>query len=261
MQKRHTYNRSIKPALRKPGKQSKDTTALEHKQSKAEKEIEKEKTDYKLHIASETFGNLAELLGKHTAMGKAAAIAQTTIATYQSATKAYDAMAGIPLVGPALGAVAAAAAIASGLKTVQQIKSTKTDKKYESGGYLQGRSHREGGIPFTIAGESGFEAEDGEFIVNKRATAAFRPILEHMNKRYNIGYSAAAYLFAQGGYLNRAKSTPQQPLRIDYDSLARKIGEYTAQANLESLPNPVVSVQAINNAKGRKIEVENRIKS
>jgi hypothetical protein len=70
---------------------------------------------------SQTFGNLAQLAGKQTALGKAFAIVQTTIDTYSSAIKAYKAMADIPVVGPALGIVAAAAAIAQGVEAVKNI--------------------------------------------------------------------------------------------------------------------------------------------
>lgn len=55
------------------------------------------------------------------AVGKAAAIANTTIATYEGATKAYASLAGIPFVGPALAAAAAGAIIAAGLANVAKI--------------------------------------------------------------------------------------------------------------------------------------------
>jgi len=55
------------------------------------------------------------------AVGKAAAITQTTIDTYVGATAAYKALAGIPVVGPYLGAAAAAAAITAGLADVARI--------------------------------------------------------------------------------------------------------------------------------------------
>lgn len=54
-------------------------------------------------------------------IGKAAAIANTTIATYEGATKAYASLAGIPFVGPALAAAAAGAIIAAGLANVAKI--------------------------------------------------------------------------------------------------------------------------------------------
>lgn len=68
-----------------------------------------------------TLGNLSNLVGKQTVVGKAFAIAQTTMDTYSSAIKAYNSMADIPVVGPVLGAVAAAAAIANGLEAVKNI--------------------------------------------------------------------------------------------------------------------------------------------
>lgn len=55
------------------------------------------------------------------AVGKAAAIASTTISTYEGATKAAAALAGIPFVGPALAVAAAAAFVVAGLANVARI--------------------------------------------------------------------------------------------------------------------------------------------
>tara|TARA_R100001510_G_C7653568_1_gene211844 strand:+ start:1183 stop:2862 length:1680 start_codon:yes stop_codon:yes gene_type:complete len=79
----------------------------------------------KVDIANSTLGNMATILGEESAAGKAAAIGQATISTFQSATDSYKSMAGIPIVGPALGAIAAAAAIKSGMAQVKAITSTK----------------------------------------------------------------------------------------------------------------------------------------
>lgn len=56
-------------------------------------------------------------------IGKAAAIGQTVMSTFEGAQKAYASLAGIPVVGPALGAAAAAAAVAGGVARVQSIRS------------------------------------------------------------------------------------------------------------------------------------------
>lgn len=55
---------------------------------------------------------------------KAADIANAITSTYESANGAYSALAGIPIVGPALGAAAAAAAVASGIVNVKNIAET-----------------------------------------------------------------------------------------------------------------------------------------
>lgn len=78
----------------------------------------------KSQIAATGFQNLATILGEETAAGKAASIAATTISTFQSAQDSYKSLAGIPIVGPALGIAAAGAAIAAGIATVKKITAT-----------------------------------------------------------------------------------------------------------------------------------------
>lgn len=81
--------------------------------------------DQKTKIVSDGLNNLASILGEETAAGKAAAIASATINTFQSAQASYKSLAGIPVVGPALGVAASGAAIVSGFKQVQAIRATK----------------------------------------------------------------------------------------------------------------------------------------
>lgn len=79
----------------------------------------------------ETISNIAQLFAgksekeqkKAFEIQKAVGIAQATIDTYKSATAAYSSLAGIPVVGPALGIAAAAAAVTAGLLNVKQIAS------------------------------------------------------------------------------------------------------------------------------------------
>ena len=78
----------------------------------------------KAQIMAQGLNNLATVLGKESAAGKAAAISGALISTYQSATDSYKSLAGIPVVGPALGAAAAAAAVVSGMANVKQIIGT-----------------------------------------------------------------------------------------------------------------------------------------
>ncbi|MAM87569.1 MAG: hypothetical protein CME36_09725 [unclassified Hahellaceae] len=80
----------------------------------------------KLQAVASIFGDLSTLMNTESKkafnIGKAAAISETVISTYLSAQKAYSAMAGIPVVGPALGAAAAAAAIVAGGVRLSNIK-------------------------------------------------------------------------------------------------------------------------------------------
>ena len=82
----------------------------------------------KMRVMSDVLGSMSVLMQsenrKMFEIGKAAAIANTTITTIESAQKAFNSLAGIPIVGPALGGAAAAAAIAGGIARVSQIQST-----------------------------------------------------------------------------------------------------------------------------------------
>jgi hypothetical protein len=79
-------------------------------------------------LLSTFFSNIATLQNsenrKAFEIGKAAAIAEAGVNTFLAATKAYQSLAGIPIVGPGLGAAAAAAAIAAGVANINKIKQT-----------------------------------------------------------------------------------------------------------------------------------------
>lgn len=87
--------------------------------------LDKFLADERTQNAMKSLNDISQLQNAKTkelaAVGKAAAIATATVDTYKAANAAYSAMAGIPIVGPALGAAAAAAAIATGLMNVGKI--------------------------------------------------------------------------------------------------------------------------------------------
>jgi tape measure domain-containing protein len=64
---------------------------------------------------------------------KAFSIAKAVMNTYEMATGAYTALASIPIVGPALGAAAAVAAVAYGLNQVQTIRAQQYTAAYHGG--------------------------------------------------------------------------------------------------------------------------------
>ncbi len=108
---------------------------------KAEVEIDKNTAKAKqenLAKVGNALSSFSEIAGKETAAGKALAIASTLIQTYQSAQSSYASLAGIPIVGPALGAAAAGAAVFAGMKQIQNIKKTKVPKGGGGGGASAG---------------------------------------------------------------------------------------------------------------------------
>ena len=121
---------------------------------------------------------------------------QAIISTLQSAISAYSSLAVIPIVGPVLGAAAAAAALIFGYKQVdliagQTYQSSTTGgsgassakppmpnygKNYGDGGMIEGPRHSspQGGVPVM--------AEGGEAVMSRGAVTMFRPLLSMMNQ-------------------------------------------------------------------------------
>jgi hypothetical protein len=95
------------------------------------KKIEKAKQDAKRQTVGMIGGlmsTMSQLLGEDTAAGKAAAIANTTISTWQTAQEAYAAAfnpGGVH--SPALGALMMAQAIATGFMNIKNIMGVSTD--------------------------------------------------------------------------------------------------------------------------------------
>jgi hypothetical protein len=112
-------------------KAANDDIAFADNVFKLKEASEKQSAREQLNTLGGVTSDLATILGEQSALYKTAAISETLINTYSSATKAFNAMAGIPIIGPALGGAAAGIAVAAGLKNVRAITSVR-----EQGGSL-----------------------------------------------------------------------------------------------------------------------------
>jgi len=91
-------------------------------------ELDRKEKEAKLANASQIAGFLntvSNLAGKNTAAGKATAIAATTIDTYVGAQKAYVSQMQLTPDSPIRAAIAAAIALATGIKNVREISKVK----------------------------------------------------------------------------------------------------------------------------------------
>jgi len=201
-----------------------------------EKEISLAKNTAVASQYATLFGNISQLLGKKTAAGKAAAIAEATMNTYNGVTQVWASASILPEPFATASKIASTAVVvASGLKAVKQIAGTKTPKAEKGALFsIGGNRHSNGGTLFTGADGTRFEAEQGELIgvMNRNAAAHFMAF----NNAFPAGGSSAPNYFAGGGIVSR--EVAQQSVNID--ELAAKI----ALAN-RSLPTPVVAVQDI----------------
>lgn len=160
--------------------------AKEHASRMAQ--IEQAKEDIMVNKLANGFGQMYDDLSAFAtqfgiknremlAVIKAAAVAQTVIQTYKAAQDAYAAMAGVYLVGPALGAAAAAAAVAGGMARVNAIRS----QGFAEGGYTGP------GGKYEVAGV----VHKGEGVLSQRDMAALGGVgaFERFRSSLHSGYA------------------------------------------------------------------------
>lgn len=231
-----------------------DTALIQAKYEKAKEANTRARVNAELTMTAGLAGQMSTLLGEQSAIGKAFGVVQATINTYLGATKALA-------TGGILGIAQAAIVIAFGMKQVATIAKQKDPdtkintsvKKYAKGGQIYGRSHAQGGV--TFRGDNGqvFEAEGGEnvYIMKKTASAEINA-LSALNEAHggNSFGTSGLYKFADGGMvagLSEANRVVKQAesMKLSSESINQLAGVVIDA--VMSMPNPVVSVQDINN--------------
>ncbi len=131
---------------------------INQKYDDLELQAREQKRQATLDIAQQTLGTLSALNEAFTGeseqeqkkgfeRSKKIQAAQTLISTYESAVQAFKSLAGIPVVGPALGTAAAAAATATGLATVKKIK----QQQFNGGSDSPGPSYSGADVSASVA--------------------------------------------------------------------------------------------------------------
>lgn len=214
--------------------------------------IKKQIDEQQLQATAQVLGQTASLFREHTVAYKLLATGETIINTYMSATRAYNAMAGIPYVGPALGAIAAATAIAAGLSNVARINGV----KFARGGSVKegtfgGRLHSEGGTKYY--GEDGqiIEVERGEnfYVLNRRASEKINRLSSLNVREGGVPWTRSTSYAALGGQI---ETQAAQRAYVDVVTLQNAV-----VAGVSSIKN-VVFVEDIKSGLDNKTEVEER---
>ena len=154
----------------------------------AKEKIEDEKAvkAAKQQLALGTLGLIQDTFGKESAAGKAAAVAQATINTYQGVTAA---LASAP---PPVNAGLAAITAAAGFKAVADIVATK-EPTFARGGMVRGQGT---GTSDSIRAR----LSKGETVINARSTRMFKPLLSAINE------AGGGVGFASGGTLDTSSN-------------------------------------------------------
>lgn len=194
---------------------------LEKEKEKREKELEKKKKQQR----------------------KAELLAQLTQAYASAALTVINAAATPPFIPTGL----AMSIVAGAMTAAQTAIIAKQLSKLEDGGLLKGRSHAQGGIP---VGNTGIEVEGGEFVVSKKATKKYLPLLDAINAEGNGGkhvINSPKTLFADGGQLNYQRIDSNFNQLDTIRAITSAIGEIDM--------HPVVAITDINRGQKNLVEV------
>lgn len=181
---------------------------------------------------------------------KADAIKETVVNGYNAAVAAYKSLAGIPIIGPVLGAAAAglvAVFTAGQVAKIAGIQFAKGGKAATTGG----RSHSEGGTKYY--GEDGHvvELERGEnwYVLNRGASREINS-LSAMNVRHGgVDFSNRGWHRALGGQVETRQAANTSSGQIN---VAQVVSEVLGNANI------VVTVEDINAGIDRNAEITNK---
>ena len=183
----------------------------------------------RIAIAQDMFSDLTSVVGAFAgeqssaykamfAVSKAVAIAQALINAPKTASDAYSAMAGIPIVGPALGIAAAGAALTAQMAQVASIRSVSLPG-FATGGYVSGVGT---GTSDSIMAR----LSDGEFVVNAAATKRNRALLEAINSNERVSVAGGGSVVStQSSGSTQAPAAAQTNLVVNLVQDRSRAGE------------------------------------
>ena len=138
------------------------------------------------------------------------------------------------------GAVATAQYSAK-LSAINQRKFYPT--RFAEGGLVNGPSHAEGGVPFSVSGRGGYEMEGGEFIVNKEATKKNFSLLRQINDSVKPSTYSVGRKFASGGLVTAEQAASRQLDLLEsiamattgtYSNTSKPVRAFITQADLRT---------------------------
>lgn len=187
---------------------SKQKEKIEKNNLRTEKSLTKERTQAYANM----FGDIATLLGKNTAAGKAAAIAQATMNTYQGVTEVWAAKSVLPEPLATISKVASTGVVlASGLKSISSIKNTK-EKGFYKGGFT-------GNKPIRYDDQDGiaYDTPNGPYHINE--WVAPKIMVENPKYADNFAFLEKERKMLTKGYFNGGStSNIESDIFIEEDS-------------------------------------------
>lgn len=226
-----------------------DIDKINRKYQAAKDKLVREGKIVQIDNARQTFGEIGSLTTAFFGENKQLSTALASVDMFLAVQKAYlsQLIPGDPT-SVIRAQVAAIKAGAFGLANVIKVSGVKLAK----GDVLEGPSHSHGGIPFTVDGVPGFEAEGGEAIINKKSTSMFRPLLSWINQLGGGKKFATGGIPNNFGITSSLGSSSASKMLIDYDMLAGKIADANRQ-----LPAPSLGLEYFHNENQKYMDTIN----
>lgn len=116
-----------------------------------------------------------------------------------ASTNIFNALSSIPFVGIPLAIATIGVMFGAFAVTKAKAAQSINDQKLEKGGWIKGKRHSEGGVKIGL----GYEAEDGEFVTNRKTASKYPNFLEAMNENklssFDIGSQELGMLLSELG--------------------------------------------------------------
>ena len=197
-----------------------------------EKQTQAEKVNAIVGLGAQMFKTIGQQSKTAFKAYKAFAITQAIINTYQSATSAFAALAPIPIVGPALGAAAAASAVMMGMQQVRQIKSQQS----------AGIAHC--GMDY-VPNESTYILQRGERVLSPKQNIEISAMARHYNTGGQGGTSCGGISFSiKNEIIVQGSVNDEQSTQQTGDNIAQRIVA-TVVANINENGAIIRAVRAV----------------
>lgn len=118
--------------------------------------------------------------------------------------------------------------------------------KYEEGGWVNGKRHSEGGVPFTVQGRGGYEMEGGEFIVNRISAMKNASLLERINNEGKVKSLTSQRHYQDGGAipnLNDPLETIAKATTETANALRKPMRAYVSERELVRKTNARITTE------------------
>lgn len=201
-----------------------DKALIEAKYAKQNEDIDRVVYDNKLKLASQTFGQLASILGENSKAGKAAAIAQATIDTYQGINSVWATPSTLPEPFATAQKIVSTAVVAkSGFDSVKKITATKQPS-------VKKASYASGVIGLRGAGDGMSDnitanLSAGESVINARSTAMFARELAAINQAGGgVGLNGSSNIINQNEIQTNANNSQMASMIAEAVAIGSELG-------------------------------------